>query len=166
MMKYVSPAEPFISLSTCKTRILHVENAWPKYRLADQNTLNQKLIVAKLNGEISQQDFQTMKDSISEETERINAQISALDAEKSTLQDLMQQAQTQLVDFVTAWRKANVNQRQELARGLFPEGLVYSHENKFFELENTTLKQMTSRLLDDLEAEEKGMSPIGAGDGI
>jgi site-specific DNA recombinase len=135
-------------------------------RLADQNTLNQKLIVAKLNGEISQQDFQTMKTSIADETERINTQISALDAEKSTLQDLMQQAQTQLIDFVTAWRKANVNQRHELARGLFPEALVYSHENKFFEPENKTLKQMTSRLLDDLEAEELGISPIGAGDGI
>jgi len=31
MTNYESHSEPFISWSTCKTRILHVENASPKY---------------------------------------------------------------------------------------------------------------------------------------
>jgi nitric oxide reductase activation protein len=108
-------------------------------RLIEQRTLNQKLIAAKLNGEITAEDFQTMKASIAKETERINTQIATLDSEKNTLQDLMQQAQAQLIDFVGAWRKGSLNQRQELALGLFPEGLAYSHKNKFFEPQNTEL---------------------------
>jgi hypothetical protein len=37
-----------------------------------------------------------------------------------TRQDLMQQAQVQVIDLLEACKKANVNQRQKLARGLFP----------------------------------------------
>jgi len=67
-------------------------------RLAEQTTLNQKLIRAKLQGEISAEDFQTFKASITAETARINEQITALDAERSTMQDLCQQAEVQTLD--------------------------------------------------------------------
>lgn len=135
-------------------------------RLADQTTLNQKLITAKLNGEITPEDFQTMKASIATETERINEQISALDSERSTMKDLMQQANMQVVDLVDAWQKANVNQKQELARGLFPEGLLFSMESKFFEPRNVRLTNMSFRWLDENPPEGIPVLDVGVPDGI
>jgi hypothetical protein len=38
-----------------------------------------------------------------------------------------------------------INQRQELAKSFFPEGLVYSHERKFFEPANTLIVEMMYR---------------------
>ncbi len=52
-------------------------------RLQDQTTLNEKTIKAKLLGELSEDDFRTMKASIERETQQIQAQIAALDAESS-----------------------------------------------------------------------------------
>jgi len=49
-------------------------------RLADQRTLNQKAITAKLNGQLSDEDFDTMKKSIQEETFRIECAINTLDS--------------------------------------------------------------------------------------
>ncbi len=61
---------------------------------------------------------------------------------------------------------AYCNRKQELAKGLFPDGLVFSREKKFFEPQNVPLTEMASRFLESLEAGETSISPIGAGDGI
>src|SRR5437879_4425759 len=57
-------------------------------RLAEQNTLNQKAIVAKLNGTLSEDDFQLMKKSVNEEKLRIESDIKTLDSERSSMEDL------------------------------------------------------------------------------
>lgn len=44
------------------------------------------------------------------------------------MQETMKQAEDEYVDLVTAWEKGDVNQRQELAKSFFPQGLVFSHE--------------------------------------
>jgi hypothetical protein len=46
-------------------------------RLADQQTLNQRTIKAKLLGELNEDDFRTMKASIETETQRIQEQIKS-----------------------------------------------------------------------------------------
>ena len=48
------------------------------------------------------------------------------------MQDLMRQANLQVLDLATAWQNGTVNQKQELAKGLFPDGLAFSDEKKFF----------------------------------
>jgi DNA invertase Pin-like site-specific DNA recombinase len=115
-------------------------------RLADQDTLNRKAIEAKINGDISVADFKVMKDSISAESERIKEQISAVDSERSAMQDLIAQAQVQVIDLVAAWKGANVNQKQEMAKGLFDGSLLYSPEKKFFEPRNTVIRDMQNEM--------------------
>jgi hypothetical protein len=119
-------------------------------RLADQRTLNQKAIIAKLNGTLSADDFDSIKKSITDEIARIEAEIKALDSESSTMEDLLKQAQAQAVDLVGGWERANLNQRQELARSLFPEGLVFGHERGFFEPANTVIHQMLWRFVEGI----------------
>ena len=76
-------------------------------RLAEQNTLNQKAIVAKLNGTLSEDDFQLMKKSVNEEKLRIESDIKTLDSERSSMEDLISQTQNQVIDFGESWRKAS-----------------------------------------------------------
>jgi site-specific DNA recombinase len=135
-------------------------------RLAEQETLNQKAIRAKINGDISAEDFRVLKDSISADSERIKEQINALDSERSAMQDLMAQSKEQLIDLAGAWRKGTVNQKQELAKGLFPEGLVFSERRKFFEPANTDITAMQYRYLQSHDEEDDSFWNIGAGDGI
>jgi hypothetical protein len=52
--------------------------------------------------------------------------LDALDAERSTLVELKEQAMVQALDFVKAWQNADVNKRWELLKALFPQGLPYS----------------------------------------
>ena|SRR5579864_3762149 len=135
-------------------------------RLADQDTLNRKAIQAKINGEISPQDFKVMKDSISAESERIKEQISALDSERSDMQTLMAQAQVQAFDFVKSWKDATINQKQEMAKGLFEGELFFSEERGFFEPRNKVVIDMQIRWLEEHADEGRPIFNIGAGDGI
>ncbi len=128
-------------------------------RLADQNTLNQKAVIAKLNGQLKDDDFDVLKKSIQEEMFKIESEISALDSERSTMDDLMRQAKIQAFDLRETWNTGNVNQRQELTKAFFPDGLYFSHELKFFEPSNSVIQQMAMRFLD-------GLSDVGVPDGI
>lgn len=128
-------------------------------RLADQRTLNQKAITAKLNGKLSDDDFDSLKKSVQEEIFRIEGEITTLDSERSTMEELIAQAKVQAFDLKDTWDVGNVNQRQELARAFFPDGLSFSHELAFFEPSNTVIQQMATRFLDSL-------SNVGVPDGI
>jgi DNA invertase Pin-like site-specific DNA recombinase len=128
-------------------------------RLANEKALNQKAVVAKLKEEISADDFDAFKKANAEEIFRIEAEISALDSERSTMEEMLKQAEVQAVDLVAAWEKGNVNQRQELAKAFFPEGLAFSHKKGFFEPANRVITEMLLRWLQDFRN-------VGVPDGI
>jgi len=128
-------------------------------RLADQRTLNQKAIRAKLEGKLAEDDFNSVKKAVAEEISQIETEIKALDSESSTMDDLLRQAEVQAVDLAGAWQEGNVNQRHELSMAFFPEGLAYSHERRFFEPCNTVITEMVWRFLDRV-------GNVGVPDGI
>ena len=66
------------------------------------------------------------------------------------------------VDLGRAWGNGSVQQKQELASGLFPDGLVYSGKLKYFEPSNVLLMDTLLEMFNPTEDEEN----IGAGDGI
>jgi hypothetical protein len=125
-------------------------------------TLNQKILLQKVNGELSAEDFATLKESVGQEKSEAEAQLKALDAETSTMQTLLEETQRNIVDLVKAWRNGSVQQRQELAFSLYPDGLVFSRETFFFEPRNVLLMKSMREMIDGLLAEKN----IGAGDGI
>ncbi len=135
-------------------------------RLADQDTLNQRTIRAKIEGEIDSEAFQVMRNSIIAEKDRIQKQITTLDSERSTMEDLISQARTQMFDLIAAWRNGNTNQKQELVRGFFPDGLPFSNERGFFEPSNTALRDMQLRWLETNLIDGTPESIVGVPDGI
>jgi site-specific DNA recombinase len=131
-------------------------------RLADAKTLNQKILLQKVNGELSAEDFAMLKETVTQQKAEAEAQLSALDAETTTMQGLLEETQNNIVDLVKAWRNGSVQQRQELAFSLYPDGLVYSRELRYFEPRNVLLMQAMREMIDGFLAKEN----IGAGDGI
>jgi hypothetical protein len=128
-------------------------------RLQDQTTLNEKAIKAKLLGELAEDDFKVMKASIDRETQQIQAQIAALDAESSSMQQLIQQTDAAVIHFGKSWDAAVPTRKREIQSALFPEGLAYDPETFYFCPSNPSLLQLLNAVLDD-------MGLVGVPDGI
>jgi site-specific DNA recombinase len=119
-------------------------------RLQEQKHLNSQGIKAKLKGELSEEDFAALKQSITEETALIEKQLTALESERSTMEELIAQTQRELVDLPAAWTKAGLSERRELCAMLFPDGLVWGHEWGFLNSKNTSIMQdLCASWLDD-----------------
>ncbi len=121
-------------------RIAH-ERQKLSQRMADQKTLNLKLVTAKLNGELSPCDFDDMKKALADEVASIEDAQRALTSESATMEQLIADTERQLVDLVGAWKKGGLSERQEVQSALFPNGLLYSQEKRFFEPGNTTIQE-------------------------
>ena len=130
--------------------------------LQDVKTLNQKILLQKVNGELSAEDFDFLKEAVTKQRTDAETQMNALDAEDSSMEALLQEHQNNIVDLVGAWKRGGVQQRQELAWNLFPEGLRFSQETLFFEPGNVLLMS----IMHEMNAYIAGKKDIGAGDGI
>jgi site-specific DNA recombinase len=110
-----------------------------KIRLEEIRRLNSAAIKAKLTGELTAEDFDTVKTMNTADAAGIEQQLNTLESEKNMMQELIEQSQRELVDLVSAWRKAGISGRTELQIGLFPDGLVWSHEGGFLNSKNVGL---------------------------
>jgi hypothetical protein len=152
---------PAIAARTWETRKTNIadEAKILSRRLGEQRALNLKAIQAKVNGELSGDDFLTLKTSIAGETSRIETAMKALDSEKSSYTDLMQQAEAEVICFEKAWRDGRIHRKRELQSALFPEGLDWWIKRRVFETgEGLTIA--------DLGAFFDTLSLIGVPDGI
>ncbi|MGA2100970.1 MAG: recombinase family protein [Candidatus Sulfotelmatobacter sp.] len=131
-------------------------------RLTEVRTLNRKILLQKVNGELSGEDFEVLKENVTQQTTELQTQLNALDTESSTVGRLMEETKRSIVDLVSAWRTGGVQQRQELAFSLYPDGLRYSPETKYFEPHNTLLMNSLQEMIDGLVAG----SIVGVPDGI
>jgi hypothetical protein len=59
-------------------------------RQSKNDTLNRNTITAKLEGKLSDEDFNTMKESIRREASAIEKQRKLLDSEEATMQELIE----------------------------------------------------------------------------
>lgn len=115
-----------------------------------------------MNGELSQEDFSTLKEEIEKERKEVESLMNALDAETSTMEKLLEETQKNIVNLVKAWRTGTVQQRQELAFSLYPGGLIFSEETHYFESRNTLIMNAMHEMMANILAGKD----IGAGDGI
>ena len=74
-------------------------------RLTQQKALSQKTIRAKLNGDLSEKDFQELKQSIEEERISIEHPQNRLNAEQTSMEQLMKDARRSAVDVVGRGRR-------------------------------------------------------------
>ena len=154
---------PRIAKNIWASRIERISNERRRLNiaLADARSLNQKLLLKNLNGELSEEDFVTLKETVTQQKNAVETQLAALDTESASMQVLMEGTRREIVDLVGAWNKGGVQQRQELAFGVYPDGLYFNRETLFFEPRNTLLMNAMEEMIAYLRDEWK----IGVGDG-
>lgn len=139
-------------------------------RLNEQKCSNSQAIKAKLTGELSAGDFEALKQDIAEKTEEIQCELTRLEQEKKTLEELKQQQKLENYSFVETWRTAGIQVKLELQKALFPAGLVWSHETGFLNRKNNWLMeglgQILQQLADPQEAARQMIVRFGVPDGI
>jgi hypothetical protein len=128
-------------------------------RMAEQTTLNRRLIESKLTGDIDAIDFQMMKDNINAEIQKIEEERKSLDSEASTMLELIEQQDREPLNFGQVWQRASFHNKMEMQKVFYPQGLVYSAEKGYFEPANRLLfLQLEALFADELN--------IGVPDGI
>jgi len=141
-----------------------------KIRLEEIRRLNSAAIKAKLTGELSAEDFDSLKATNAEDAAGIEQQLTALESEKNMMQELIEESQRELVDLVSAWKKAGVSGRKELQSALFPDGLVWSHESGFLNSKNVglmhDLDEFFQSLGDSKTSVDDFIAKLGVPDGI
>jgi hypothetical protein len=139
-------------------------------RLAEINRLNSAAIKAKLTGELTTEDFDTVKATNASDAAEIERQLSAMESETNMMQELIAQSQRELIDPVRAWRSAGINGRRELQTAVFPDGLVWNHERGFLNRKNVALMDAWDEYFQSLKdvpmSLEKFAAMFGVPDGI
>ena len=118
-------------------------------RRAEQEALNRKLIEKYVSGALAQEDFETLKRSMTAELSSIDGQLKSLEEEQITMQALIDQAKMEVINIAKTWHEAGIRQKQEIQTMVWPEGLTYSHTLGFFEPANTSIFQDIQAFLDE-----------------
>ena len=85
--------------------------------------------------------------------------MAALDAESSSMLELMKQTDEEVIDFRRSWNAATPARKREIQTALFPDGLAFSSESLYFCPSNPQLVQFLSDTLESLGI-------VGVPDGI
>ena len=101
-------------------------------QLADKQALNVKLIAAKLNGDLSQADFETMKAVLARDIQEIESAQRSLNAEAEALLHLTEDTSRKAIPARALWIAAPLSEKQTVQTVLFPEGICYCKDLGFF----------------------------------
>ena len=132
-----------------------------KGRIVELKRLNLEGIKAKMRGELTQEDFESLKASNLEEIERLEKQVTSLESEISTVQQLISESEKELVDFQGAWKRGGINEKRELQTALFPDGLAFDATNGFLNHKNRQIMADLLAALREFQSASGLASPAG-----
>jgi site-specific DNA recombinase len=109
-------------------------------QLKDQQGLQEKLVAAYLRGDKAIIPvFERMNRKFEEEIAGLENQITEVNLEKATFEQLLAFSKAMLADISTAWAIAGVDQKQKVQNVLFPEGLKYHPQKGILNSDNDCL---------------------------
>src|SRR5579859_1593318 len=102
---------PEIAKKYWEKRLHHLTNQDRRLsnRLADVKTLNQRMLLQTVNGELSAENFATVKEAVTQQKSDVEAQLNVLDAE-TTIHGLLEETQHNIVDLAKAWNNKTEQQ--------------------------------------------------------
>jgi site-specific DNA recombinase len=135
---------PVLAKAKASERIAETEHKQRTFatQLADKKAMNVKLITAKLNGEIGQDDFDTMKAVLMKDIEQIESAQRALMSQAETFLHLTADTTRQSIPAKALWISAPLSQKQTVQSLLFPNGICYRTDIGFFEPVTNELELM------------------------
>lgn len=124
--------------------------------LEAQRAKHLRAVEAKIAGEITTEDFDLWKSAAAREVQRLEDSIRGFESKREISKVLMKPPAIN-GSFSDRWVKSGcVEDRQAFQRGLFPEGIFWSHENAFFETGNRSLFQSVEAMLTEIKENGRG----------
>jgi hypothetical protein len=123
-----------------------------KKELTEHRDKHARAVQARINGEISQEDFEIWKSSAATDVARLETILNDLQAAEEGVQTAKEAKTLSSVSFSTAWTNAEtLDQKQAFQSSLFPIGIFWSKQNAFFEPENRSLMSLVSEMIDTMD---------------
>jgi hypothetical protein len=130
-----------------------------KKELEAQNAKYVRAIDAKISGEITAADFELWKASVAKEVERLEDAIKSIEAKRQVTEQLMDAPEIK-ESFADRWLKtSDLDDKQAFQRGLFSDGIFWSHSSAFFETGNRSLFQAVEEMLSEMVVGANGFEP-------
>jgi hypothetical protein len=134
-------------------------------QLADKQAVRVKLITAKLNGQLNQEDFDILRDAVVKETEEIQAAQRAMAAEAEMYLHLTVDTTRVNVPAKALWIAAPLSEKQTVQSVLFPEGICYRKDIGFFAPVTNELEAVVFNSLLELAEHEEDYKVLDGGPG-
>lgn len=158
---------PVLAKANTKKRIEGVEHRQRHLsnQLAEKQAVRVKLITAKLNGQLNQEDFEVMRDSVVKDIEEIQAAQRALNAQAETFLHLTADTTRQTIPARTLWIAAPLSEKQTVQSVLFPEGICYRKDIGFFAPVTNALEAHVFKTLVELAEHPEAYEVLDGGPG-
>lgn len=138
-----------------------------KKELTEHRDKHARAVQARINGEISQEDFEIWKSSASVTVERLEWILKDLEAAQDAVQVAREAKVLSDASFSEVWTKAaTLEEKQTFQTSLFPRGIFWSKENSFFEPENRSLMVLVSEMIDAMDGSTAVPELSGRGEWI
>lgn len=138
-----------------------------KKELSEHREKHARAVQARINGEISQEDFEIWKSSAARDVERLETILNDLQGAQDVVQTASQAKALSDASFSKLWTEAaSLEERQAFQTGLFPRGIFWSKENSFFEPENRPLMSLLSEMIDAMDGSTAVPELSGRGEWI
>jgi hypothetical protein len=116
-------------------------------QLSEKKALRNSLIESKLRGELKQEEFREMADMIARDIEGIEATQRAFVAEAEAALQLTTDTSRTTIPAKALWASAHLTDKLTVQNALFPEGILYRTDIRFFEPPDNDLQAMVFRIL-------------------
>lgn len=158
---------PVLGKANAKKRIENVEHRKRQLsnQLAEKQAVRVKLITAKLNGQLNQEDFDIMRDAVVKEIEEIQAAQRTLTAQHETFLHLTADTTRQDIPPRALWIAAPLSEKQTVQSVLFPQGICYRKDLGFFAPVTNELESAVFKMLIELAEHGEDYKVLDGGPG-
>jgi len=158
---------PVLARANAKKRIENTEHRQRQLstQLAEKQAINVKLITAKLNGQLGQEDFDTMKAALAKDIQEIQTAQRTLIANAETFLHLTADTTRQTIPARALWVAAPLSEKQTVQSVLFPEGICYRKDIGFFAPVTNELEAVVFKGLLELSAHPEAYEVLDGGPG-
>jgi hypothetical protein len=158
---------PVLAKANASKRIENTEHRQRQLatQLAEKQAVRLKLITAKLNGQLNQEDFELMRDAVVKDIEEIQAAQRAMAAQAEMYLHLTVDTTRVSVPARALWIAAPLSEKQTVQSVLFPEGILYRKDIGFFAPVTNELEAVVFKTLLDLSVHGKDYEVLDGGPG-
>jgi site-specific DNA recombinase len=101
-------------------------------RLEEKKSLQVEVLTAKVKGQIAQDDFDVLKASLTKDIAELEAELHSLSGDADSIAELTADTTKSTVPVSALWASVQLSEKQTVQSALFPTGVMYRPDVRFF----------------------------------